>query len=78
MRIPPNGYAGTAQQTAATMQTLGRMGGVRRARTRNKKRRAAARPLRAKRRTSKRRPARLMKGSRAAKMYMARIRRKRR
>lgn len=78
LRMPPNGFAGTAQQTAATMQTLGRMTprsttGTRRRRTKMKARRAPARRVK---RSGKR--ARLVKGSAAAKRYMAKIRRKRR
>ncbi len=82
--IPPNGMNGTAQQTPATLTALqNMMGGARRSSgTRRRKPRAAAKrsaPRRAsapKRARSK--PARLVKGSAAAKRYMAKIRRKRR
>jgi len=79
MRIPPNGIAGTAQQTPATLTALsgmsrGTSAGPRRRRKARKAARAA--PRRARRASSKR-PARLVKGSAAAKRYMASIRRKR-
>jgi len=77
--VPPGGFAGFAQQTAATQamfQRAGRKGGKRSA-TKRRKTRAAAAPKR-KRATKKRAgKARLVKGSRAAKAYMAKIRRKR-
>jgi len=77
--IPPNGFLGQAQQTTANQLV-----GVRAARNGNGKRRkrrtAAAKraPMRRKRSSSSKRPARLVKGSAAAKRYMAKIRRKRR
>jgi hypothetical protein len=79
--VPPGGFAGFAQQTAATQalfQRAGRTGGLRSARKRRRKstksRAAVPRKRRAKGRAKK---ARLVKGSRAAKAYMAKIRRKR-
>lgn len=79
--VPPGGFAGFAQQTAATQamfQRAGRKGGKRSAAKRRKrataKRAAPSRKRRARAKTSKRR---LVKGSAAAKRYMASIRRKR-
>lgn len=79
--VPPGGFAGFAQQTAATQamfQRSGRIGGKRSAakRRRTKKKAARAAPRR-KRKTARGRKARLVKGSAAAKRYMASIRRKR-
>ena len=78
--VPPGGFAGFAQQTAATQamfQRAGRKGGLKSARKRRAKKKAA--PVRARRKRAKsKRPARLVKGSAAAKRYMASIRRKRR
>ena len=81
--VPPGGFAGFAQQTPATQalfQRAGRVGGT----SRRRKRRTKAKTKRATRaraaapRTRKRAKAkRLVKGSRAAKAYMAKIRRKR-
>lgn len=83
--VPPGGFAGFAQQTAAT-QELFRAAGMKGGRTTQRRRRKAkaTRKKRAVRATKKRtrrsskRPARLVKGSAAAKRYMAKIRRKRR
>jgi len=88
--VPPGGFAGFAQQTPATQrlfsQAAGRRGGQTTQRRRRRKAKAAlprrrrrsasAAPRRRARRA--RRPARLVKGSAAAKRYMASIRRKRR
>lgn len=73
--------AGAGQGLATTQlvqaQAFGmRTGGARRSRRSRPARKAAAAPRRA--RKSSRRPARLVKGSAAAKRYMASIRRKRR
>jgi len=87
--IPPGGFAGFAQQTPATQrlfsQAAGRRGGQTTQRRRRRKAKAAAPRRRrraaasaAPRRRRARRPARLVKGSAAAKRYMASIRRKRR
>ncbi len=90
--VPPGGFAGFAQQTPATQrlfsQAAGRRGGqTTQRRRRRKAKAAAAMPRRRRRRSaaaaprrrrSSRRPARLVKGSAAAKRYMASIRRKRR
>lgn len=70
------------QSTPATQYLYGMAGGGRRVVSRRKRvktsRRVKARsPMRRKRSTAKR-PARMVKGSRAAKAYMAKIRRKRR
>lgn len=79
--VPPGGFAGFAQQTPATQamfQRAGRVGGQRSAAKRRRKRKTAkaARPA-ARRRVGRKKKARLVKGSRAAKAYMAKIRRKR-
>jgi len=89
--VPPGGFAGFAQQTPATQrlfsQAAGRRGGLTTQRRRRRKAKAAAMPRRRRRRSAAprrararraRRPARLVKGSAAAKRYMASIRRKRR
>jgi len=89
--VPPGGFAGFAQQTPATQrlfsQAAGRRGGLTTQRRRRRKSKAAAMPRRRRRRSTasrrrvtrrSRRPARLVKGSAAAKRYMASIRRKRR
>ena len=82
MIVPPGGFAGFAQQTDATKALFaraGRKGGLRSAAKRRRKK--AAKPRRASRgraRATRRGKARLVKGSAAAKRYMARIRRKRR
>lgn len=86
MIVPPGGFAGFAQQTAATQrlfQAAGRVGG----RKSSAKRRRKATAKRAAPSTRRRRGtgtvkarkgrARLVKGSAAAKAYMAKIRRKR-
>lgn len=77
--IPPGGFAGFAQQTAATQalfQRAGRVGGRRsaakRRRTAKKKGATAKRKRTTRRRSTK---MRLVKGSAAAKRYMAKIRR---
>jgi len=87
--VPPGGFAGFAQQTPATQrlfsQAAGRRGGQTTQRRRRRKAKAAA-PRRRRRsassaprrRARRARPARLVKGSAAAKRYMASIRRKRR
>lgn len=66
----------TLAAQAMASKRAGRVGG-RRSAKRRKATRAAAAPARRKRASSKR-PARLVKGSPAAKRYMASIRRKRR
>jgi len=73
--IPPNGFVGQGNQTQANQLV-----GVRSSRTTRKRRRkATAKRAAPKRRRAKaKRPARLVKGSAAAKRYMASIRRKRR
>jgi hypothetical protein len=82
--VPPGGFAGFAQQTAATQELFrraGRLGGKttqrrrRKAKATGRKKKAVRASKRTKRST---RPARLVKGSAAAKRYMASIRRKRR
>lgn len=85
--VPPGGFAGFAQQSPATQrlfQAAGRLGGrVTQARRRRKskaKRAKAAAPKRrrAGRVKARKGRARLVKGSAAAKRYMASIRKKRR
>ena len=80
--VPPGGFVGFAQQTPATQalfQRAGRIGGKRSAAKRRRKRKsskkkAAPAARRRRRRSTKRR---LVKGSAAAKRYMARLRRMR-
>jgi hypothetical protein len=74
--IPPNGFGGQGQQTTANqlVGTRPARSGVTRRRRRKVAKRAAPRR---RKRTSSKRPARLVKGSAAAKRYMASIRRKR-
>lgn len=86
-RIPPNGFAGASQQTAATQATMAgpvvntgyaMMGSGRRSSKR--RRRKAPRPVKRSRKAKSRAPkrrAKLRKGSRAAKLFMARLRAKR-
>lgn len=75
--MPPNGFAGLAQQTPAVQQLYRKRGSVgggarRRRRTKSKV------SVRTKRRASSRsKPMRLVKGSAAAKRYMSKIRRMR-
>jgi len=82
--VPPGGFAGFAQQTAATQrmfQQAGRIGGqsTQRKRRRKAAKKKAVRAVGRKRRAKRSgKPARLVKGSAAAKRYMASIRRKRR
>jgi hypothetical protein len=85
--IPPGGFAGFAQQTVAVQSALSRRAKpkrrarttrkspVRRKKTVARKRRAA--PASRKRARASSRPARLVKGSAAAKRYMAKIRKMR-
>jgi hypothetical protein len=71
---------GLNQQTAATLQIIRQGMGVRSTTKRRTKRRTKSRAKPAKRRktrTRSKKPARLVKGSAAAKRYMAKIRRKR-
>jgi len=79
--VPPGGFAGNAQQTGVTQllfaKASGRAGGLTtQRRRRRKKAKKAAAPRRARRASSSKR-AHLVKGSAAAKRYMAKIRRKR-
>jgi len=82
--IPPGGFAGMAQQTPATQQAFaqvaGRRGGQTTQRRRRRKAKASAAPRRRRKSSGRRRRGRahLVKGSAAAKRYMAKIRRKRR
>lgn len=83
MPLNPEGWG---QQTAAAKllaaQIFGRMGGMRSARRRRRKARAAGLPRPKRRRSTARRArrgrARLVKGSAAARRYMAKIRKMRR
>lgn len=92
MLVPPGGFAGFGQQTPATQQLFqaaGRLGATTRSRPKRRRKKAASSssaPRRKRRSTTARKPtrarrkgkARLVKGSAAAKRYMAKIRRKRR
>lgn len=83
--IPPGGFAGFAQQTPCTQKLFsdamgGRRSGVRRKRKATTK--ATTKKRRTKRATARRtarrsKPARLVKGSAAAKRHMAKLRRMR-
>jgi hypothetical protein len=78
--VPPGGFAAYGQQTPATQQLFaraGRKGGKRSAATRRRRKKSAARAAPKRKRARRAKPARLVKGSRAAKAYMAKIRRKR-
>lgn len=81
--VPPGGFYGFANQTPATQQLFaraGRLGGLRSARKRRRKSAAKKKAVRAsaKRKTRRSsRKSRLVKGSAAAKRYMARIRKMR-
>jgi hypothetical protein len=71
--MPPNGFAGLAQQTPA-VQSLYRTNG--RSSTRRRKRAtSAAAPKRRRKSTSRKKGAHLVKGSAAAKRHMAKLRR---
>jgi hypothetical protein len=79
--VPPGGFAGFAQQTPATQALFsraGRRGGLTTQRRRRRRVKAASSPRRRRKSTKRRGRARLVKGSAAAKRYMAKIRRKRR
>lgn len=78
--VPPGGFAGNAQQTAATQQLFAKATGARGGRTTQRRRRKAKAKTATrsrKRKSPGRRKARLVKGSAAAKRFMASIRRKR-
>ncbi len=81
--VPPGGFAGFAQQTPATQELFrraGRLGGQRSAATRRRRKAKTARrsgSARRRRRAVSAKKGRLVKGSAAAKRYMARIRRMR-
>lgn len=83
MVIPPGGFAGFGQQSPATQQLFSQAARLGSTRTGPKRRRRKAKAKRAapKRRRKTAAPrkgrARLVKGSAAAKRYMAKIRRKR-
>lgn len=78
--MPPNGFAGLAQQTTAVQSLYRRGRGGTSKRRKSRKKSAAKGAVRrvAKRASSSRTKGRLKKGSAAAKAYMAKIRRKRR
>lgn len=79
--VPPGGFAGFAQQATAVRQKVAqavRGGAARSGKSRRKSKKKAARAApRARRKSKSKRPARLVKGSAAAKRYMASIRKKR-
>lgn len=79
IRIPPNGFIGQGQQTAANQLVGAKLTRPkRRKRRKATAKRAAPRKRAAKRTGRKKKAARLVKGSAAAKRYMAKIRRMRR
>ena len=74
--VPPGGFAGFSQMTQASQRALG--SAVRRATgTRKRKKRAKSTTTRKRAKKSGGKKARLVKGSAAAKAYMAKIRKKR-
>ena len=77
--VPPGGFKGFAQMTSASQNILSR--GVRGARAatgiRRRKKSKASAPAKRRRANGTKKKARLVKGSAAAKAYMAKIRRKR-
>lgn len=80
--VPPGGFAGFAQQTAATQALLRGSAPKRRRKTakkapRRKKATVRKRPARRASTARKKKPARLVKGSAAAKRHMAKLRRMR-
>jgi hypothetical protein len=80
--VPPSGFAGNAQQTGATQLLFAKASGSRGGLTTQRRRRKAKAAKPRTRKTAKRakragKKARLVKGSAAAKRYMASIRRKR-
>lgn len=77
--VPPGGFAGNAQQTSATQLMFAKATGSKGGRTTQRRRRKAKKTAtRSRKRKSPRaRKARLVKGSAAAKRFMASIRRKR-
>lgn len=81
--IPPGGNIGAGSQTSAGRTALMGVGTPRQLRpsgngTRRRRRKPRAEMRSPKRKTRGKKMARLVKGSRAAKAYMAKIRRKRR
>lgn len=76
--VPPGGFAGFNQMTQASQRALG-VGAPRSNGTRRRAKRKTARSgtAKRKRKTSARKANRLVKGSAAAKRYMAKIRRMR-
>lgn len=78
--VPPGGAAGAAQQAPAVRQGLSKIrggGGGKKRRKGRKKKAASAGSSRKRRKSKAKRPAKLVKGSAAAKRYMASIRAKR-
>lgn len=73
--IPPNGLAGFAQQTPAVQSLYRRRGGG--GGTRRRKKKAAGAVKRRAKRAGKRAAKKFVKGSAAAKRYMAKIRKMR-
>jgi hypothetical protein len=77
--VPPGGFAGFSQMTQASQRALGsavsRGNGTRKKRTARKAARSGS--AKRKRRSAAGKAARLVKGSAAAKRYMAKIRRMR-
>jgi len=78
--IPPGGFAGFAQQTPAVQALLRKKRTTRKRRKVTRKKRATRRApakKRATRRKTAKKPARMVKGSAAAKRHMAKLRRMR-
>lgn len=86
MFVPPGGFAGFAQQSPAVQALVRRSPAKKRRKTVRKKRPVKKRATRRKRRTTparprrtaRKKPARMVKGSAAAKRHMAKLRRMRR
>ena len=79
MIVPPGGFAGFSQMTPAVQALLGRSPGrpTTRRKTRKKTTRKKTTRRSTRRTTAKKKPARLVKGSAAAKRHMAKLRRMR-
>jgi len=79
MIVPPGGFAGFSQMTQASQRALGTGARSNGNGTRRRKRKASTRSGSAKRKrsTMAKKAKRLVKGSAAAKAYMAKLRRKR-
>jgi len=74
MRIPPNGFAGSGQQTPAVQTLVNRALRKKVRRKRKAKKRATSTRRRSPTRRKKKKTGRLKKGSPAAKRHMAQLR----